>query len=293
MTATLYRHSNKAPILGLAAGAAATFVAGPMLAAVYALAIAYIPIIYINIVATALFGAAIGFLVAYAMKTGKVRNTWLTVGAALLGTAFVHYVGWMIWVALAFWRADAEVPMLAIIFPPSFIAIVIEIGSMGTWGVRNSAPVSGVLLWVVWTVEALIVFGASLAVAFGTADSEPFCEQCESWCQSEGVVLRLTGNADGDALASRLTAGDLGGLSELPAATQEDNPWHQIELCVCGSCGGTNTLTLSRVTMSWDKKGKPSESKDALVERMLITREQVEWLKQLAAHHAQPLAASA
>lgn len=226
------------------------------------------------------------------MKMGKVRNTWLIVGAAFVGTAFVHYVGWMMWVGLAFWRGDAEVPVLAILFPPSFLSIVGEIASEGAWSVRGSDPVSGAMLWGIWIIEALTVFGASLFAAFASADSEPFCERCESWCQPRGAVLRLTGATDGAALAARLMAGDLGALTEVSAAAQGDNPWHQIELNVCEACGGTNTLSLSRVTMSWDKKGKESTSTDALVDRMLVSREQVEWVQQLAAHVGQPLAAA-
>lgn len=282
-SAPLYRHSGKISFVGLLAGAAATFVGGPILAAIYSVAIAYIPFIYLNAILSAVFGGGVGFMVAFAMKSGKVRNTWVIVAAALGATLFAHYIGWMIWVAVMFFRADADVPLLAILFPPTFFEIVGELGSEGVWTIgRSDTPVSGFFLWLVWSIEALVVIAASLAAAFVTADAEPFCEACENWCRAHADVLRLTGHADSGTLSTRLLAHDLSVLRDATRPHPSEQAWHQVDLCLCEKCGGTNTLTLSHVTLSYDKKGNAQTKKNALVDRMLLSNEQASWVRGVA-----------
>lgn len=288
--AALYRHSGKVGFTGLVAGAAATFLLGPILAAIYAVAIAYIPFIYLNLILTGLFGAATGFGIAFAMKKGKVRNTWVIVGGAFLGTCFVHYVGWMFWMAMLAFRSDIPVPFFEILFPPTFLMMVWEVSEVGAWTLGSSdSPVTGFFLWAVWILEALIVFGASLVVAFFVADSEPFCESCESWCEARDDVLRFSGRVSGGAIQARLLEGDLNVLAETPRAGPRDNPWHQVDLCLCPSCGATNTLTFSECSVTYDKKGNAQVNKAPLVTRMLLDDEQAAWVQGLRdAPPAQP-----
>lgn len=282
-SAPLYRHSGKVSLVGLLSGAAATFVGAPLVATVYSIAIAYIPFIYLNAILSGVFGGAVGFGVALAMKWGKVRNTWLIMASAFGATLFAHYIGWMVWVAVMFFRADAEVPVVAILFPPTFFEIIGELGSEGVWTIgRSNTPVSGFFLWLVWCLEALIVFGASLFAAFATAEGEPFCEACQSWCRAHEDVLRLTGHAESSSMSSRLLVHDLSVLTEASRPAASDQAWHQVDLCLCEKCGGTNTLTLSHVTLSYDKKGNAQTKKDALIDRLLLSNEQASWVRGVA-----------
>lgn len=290
----LYRHSGRVSILGLLAGGGAALAGAPVLAAIYSLAIAYIPFIYLNLILCGLFGAGVGFAVAFAMKMGKVRNTFVVVTAAFCATALAHYVSWMVWVAVMFFRSDVEVPVLAILFPPTFFEIILQIGRDGVWTIGSSSEtVSGVALWIVWGIEALIVFGVSLTVAYSIADAEPFCESCESWCIPREDVLRLTAHADSEALRTRLLDRDVDVLGQATRAAATDLVWHQLDLCRCEKCGGTNTLTLSRVILSYDKKGNAQTKKVPLVARMLLDAEQAQWVVGLGAAPPVPAAAPA
>lgn len=281
--AHLYEQSGKVGFLGLVAGVGTTLVLGPVLGGIYAAAIAYIPFIYVNVLLTLLFGAATGFAITFAMKMGKVRNTWVMVGGAFLGTCFVHYVGWMIWMAVMCFRSDIPVPFFEIVFPITFLMMVVELSEVGAWSIGSSGTaVTGVFLWIVWGLEALIVFGTSLAVAFFTADSEPFCEECETWCDPHDDVLRLSGQIDGGQIGARLMSSDLGVLSQATRAHPQVLEWNQVDLCRCRSCGKTNTLTLSHVHVTFDKKGNKQVHKRALVNRMLLTPEQADWVSGVA-----------
>lgn len=278
--ANLYRPSGKVGVLGIFAGAATALVLGPVLGGLYAAAIAYIPFIYVNVLLTLVFGAAIGFAMTLAMEMGKVRNTWVIVGGAFLGTCFVHYVGWMIWMAVMCFRSDIPIPFFEIMFPPTFVMMIIDLSEVGAWTLRGN-PVSGVMLWIVWIVEALIVFGTSLAVAGSTGNSRPFCEACESWCTARNDVARFAGENDGDAIGQRLMALDLGVLAQTPRAHPQATAYFQVDIARCESCGATNTLTFNRVHVTYDKKGNPQVHAKPIVNRMLLTPEQAEWVAQL------------
>lgn len=281
---SFYTHSGRVTPQGLVLGAAAALVGAPILGAIYAAAIYYIPFVYLNMILTVLFGLGVGFGVGGAMAFGHVRNTALTVLAGLAAAAVGHYVGWIVWVALVL-QDVPDFNAVVLLFPPELVEAVVEIGEVGAWSLRGN-DVNGPFLWVIWCIEALLVFGAAGFGAFGAGSANAYCEACARWCTGKDGVLRLTGEVDGAAIAKRLEASDLAALHGPALAAAAANDWHQVDLELCEGCGGTNTLSFSRIQVTHDAKGNEKRSEDVLVARLLVSKDQAAWVQGVAAHLA-------
>jgi hypothetical protein len=72
-----------------------------------------------------------------------------------------------------------------------------------------------------------------------------------------------------------------GDWSVLPAAIEAPpglGAWGRLDLNTCPSCPNTNTLTLRSITTTQDKKGKVETKETVLLDRALLSSEEVESL---------------
>src|ERR1700690_1031081 len=93
-TLETYRHSGKFTAQGLLLPIAAAGVVGYPLGLAYAYLVRWIPIVYVNILVTAGYGYAFGWLTMRLLKTGKVRNTALAAACGALAGLIGVYWNW-------------------------------------------------------------------------------------------------------------------------------------------------------------------------------------------------------
>jgi fatty-acid desaturase len=91
--AKFYRHSGKAPILGLILIGLAGFIAVPILGLIYGVLIRVIPFIYINFFVVIGYAFAVSFVLSRVAKYGKIRNMVLLGLAAFFFGLLADYVG--------------------------------------------------------------------------------------------------------------------------------------------------------------------------------------------------------
>lgn len=263
---TTYRHSGVMPIAGVLRGILVGGVAAIGLGALYALAVHYIPIVYVSILATLCCGGGIGWAVGASARSGKIRNT---LGVGLLG--FVCgttglYVAWGT-TALALTRFQLG----SAAFHPRTIAAIVEfLFENGSWGLnQNGGAVTGIPLAIVWLVEAGIVLVAASKVAIGQIAQLPFCEACAAWTVPEKSVRVLS--ADGtEPPWSRVLDGQLIALNEFPVATGDESATVHLDLASCPSCEQSHFLTARQVTATADAKGNVKITEKPLATNLII-----------------------
>ncbi|MEO0323352.1 MAG: hypothetical protein AAF447_10375 [Myxococcota bacterium] len=285
--APTYTHSGQATPLGLVLGFVAIGVS-PLLGALYAAAIFYIPLIYLNAILTAVFGALLGFAIAQALRAGKVRSTLLTLAFVGVGTLVAYYVHWAVWLNRL---SEGELSVLDALVPDVMFGFIGEVYELGAWSLFGS-EVSGLALGAVWLVELLLIFGLSLLVGYVVSVGDPFCEHCGTWCKEHKGVLALDDAPDTSAFEARIAAADLAALRELPRARPGEATWLEVDLFRCPGCGKTNTLDLHHVTLSLDDKGNEQRKEDTRVRGLLLTPEQTEWVSAVGAEATSPAATS-
>jgi hypothetical protein len=248
------------PLLGVPAAA--------VLGAAYAYAILYIPVAgYVTFLLTGGFGFLLGLAAAAGVKRGKARSPGV---AALLG-AVVGLAGlwlsWAVWIFAFARRADADVPLLALLLAPGALwQLIREVNAHGAWTIKGATP-TGAWLWLFWSVEALIVVGLPVAVCLAQASS-PFCERCREWCvKAEGAFVG--GAAAPQEIVARLRALDVAFLAEVGPAAPGAPLRVRYDLRRC-RCGATSTISATALTTAGAGK-KAKESSKALVADLLLS----------------------
>jgi hypothetical protein len=174
-------------------------------ALVCAYATFYIPFIYLN----AIFALALGALVSLASKTGKVRNKNISVTIAAFCGLLAIYFSWAIWIGI-FVETDSTS------YAPGFIfESMAEIAEYGAWELFGTVP-QGVVLYLFWAIEALLVIGVAGYIAQSTTEAVPYCEGCNKWAEETEVSNLLEWNNDMPGLTKKLETGNFDALLMIP-----------------------------------------------------------------------------
>ncbi len=212
------------------------------------------------------------------MRMGHSRSTAAVIGMTALASFVAYYLHWVFWFGVHAIRGDESfAEALVLLFPPFLLEAIGSAHGFGTWSLRSSEAVTGWPLTIVWLIEAVLFFGTAAVVAFTQTADAVYCEGCSKWCSPRPNVHRYE-HTQGPTLASRLQGGDLAAVRESPEAPPNSDAWHQLDLVLCESCGATNTLSLLAFRNEYDKKGNVTQKSDIVVDRLLVTREQAQWV---------------
>ena len=282
---SLYQHSGR-----LGGGVIVVPVVGILVALVLAIAYAYadvyIPIAgYVSFILVLAFAAGVGFSVSFAAVKSNCRSP-----------GFVRIVGFFIglWALYAAWAAfifvlvqrdmgdEIELGVLDLFLRPAAIwNIALDIGETGWYSLGAMTP-SGIMLWVLWGIEALVVVGGVTLLATHGISGRVFCEQCGRWCTSKQDLMRLAITED-DALLTRIIGGELEAFAALPVLPPTASPYLRVDLERCEQCEEMATVQTMLVTHQPKKDGGFEEQVQTLTEQHLVTPEQLQRLETLAA----------
>lgn len=270
-----YKPSKKSPPLSFLLSALGTIIAGPIIGAVYALAIFYCPFIYINFLLTLGAGYAIGFIISKAVSIGKMRNPMWAAILGVIGGFFVLYTHWVVWIFAA-----SEYEFL-VIFPQDLWEVIVAFGASGIWEIFGVTP-SGFLLYSIWLIESLMIIITALLMTLNQAN-QLFCEVCYRWVKGEEQSSRrLSFGNDEQFINSTIEAaksGDVLQLNQLEEEAYEINHYLKLETSSCKTCKRINFMSLSNTTVTFDNEGNPKVESDPIIENMLLNFEEYESLR--------------
>jgi hypothetical protein len=203
------------------------------------------PIPTLLLVTPAVQGVGIGAVMAFAVGRLRMRNPRLvaTVGVAcgLLSVCLVHY-GHYIHLATeiagevrsqiardrSMPQAEREVLLARLDDDPAAFVdplLVRETGHSGFLGsliLRNQQGIqiksrreSGIVLWIIWGVEAIIAALGAMEIPTRRA-AAPFCEDCGAWCEKQPDLFTLPA-ASAVPLIEAIRADDPARVAELRA----------------------------------------------------------------------------
>jgi len=245
-----YRHSGNYSAAGLLV---AVLVAGALAAAlspIYALALYFIPLAFINCFVTFAYGLALGSGTGYGFRLGKVRSTGLAIIAALVIGVIADYFGWVAWFLVAKHRFLWQ--------PSDLISVFRILAEKGSWSIGGSIP-TGALLYVIWAAELLAIAVFSALAAHQSLDQQVFCESCHDWLPKPKTIGPLAPIQPGQtAHVSADLIKSLQPITNTPVATF-------VELRSCNKCQRFSVYTVTLTTTSIGKDGKRSTQRAVLV----------------------------
>lgn len=242
-----YRHSNElnAPrtIVTLTISVAVALAAG----AAYGWAVQYAPaepeLFTLVILA---FGAIVGAVTAGLLRWACVRNRLIYRGVAIGIPLLAWYASWAMWVGFILRRSGYIVSYpMALAHPLLVFDVARNVNEGGTWSIVGHTP-TGLILWLLWIVEAAFILGIAISIALKMNSDEPYCESCQAWCARTGgfriAMVDLT------ELLRRLEAQDATIISEFRQPDSGSSQWLRLELSGCQKCNKLHTLTVKTVT---------------------------------------------
>ncbi len=279
--ASPYQHSGAigtSLLLVPVAGIFASLVCG----LAYAYASLHNPLVWLAVILVFVYGFAVGWVVAAAVKVSKCRNTKVAGVVAILVGLFAFYSAWAFFL-FVFLRSNIPLPWTE--FPTFLMSplaqwqMVLAINNNGWFEVFASTP-TGLVLWAMWTCEAFIIVAMIGAMGAGSISDEVFCERCRIWAD-DGDTVYLAAPEEMEEL-QRLAAGDLDSLSTLDPVAASECPRVQVDTKFCSRCGDMSTCQIKAVMVQQDSEGKLSESAKELTEHLLLSSEQYQELVALA-----------
>lgn len=279
-TSNFYRHSGKAPILGLILLGAAGFISIPILGLLYGYLDFYIPIVYLTILLVFGYVFAIGFVLSKAATFGKVRNTFIIGLVGFFFGLFAEYVGWVAWIA-----ALAKDPsyLIEFFFPLDILTIIVEVGKEGVWSFKGATP-TGTFLYLIWLAEALFVVGGITYYAIKLSSDIPFCEDSDAWANKKSAMAVFAPLANPVEFKNSISQGVFSVFNELKPI-QTGNAFTLFELYECDVCKNFFVLNIKDVQINRDQKGRQVRNEKPIVKNLIATPSTLSLIKRVAQEH--------
>jgi len=161
-----------------------------------------IPNIWFIAICALLLGLGLGFFVDFGIKTGKVRNLKVAVIVATFCGLLAFYTQWVFFDAIMYSRkgfsfnqsgADISQLMSDIFFlfthPVTLFKEIVALNAVGTFRIESTDAISGVLLWLIWAGEFLVIVGSTIIVVANGQVKKPYSELNDEW-----MILRKNFN---------------------------------------------------------------------------------------------------
>jgi len=273
-----YRHSGKAPILGLILIGLAGFIAVPILGLIYGVLIRVIPFIYINVFLVIGYAYAVGYVLSRAAKYGKVRNMYLLGLAAFFFGVLADYIGWVAWLAVL---VGDPFFLVEFFFPADILYFITVVAEEGAWTLSGSTPTGG-FLYILWFIEACAVIGGSVYVTLNLLSKIPFCEESNAWAEKRTQIGAFTPLANPSQFKQAVTQGNFSAFNELKLSPENERHFTTLEVYECEHCRNFHVLNVNDVTITINRKGKADFKTKNVLSNLILSPFQLASLKKLA-----------
>jgi len=272
-----YVHSGKiAPQLVL--GIPVLLIITILLSFAYAYSVVYIPIIgYLSFLLTIGYALGIGFSTAIVLQFFKTRNTLFALCFGLLAGVIALYAAWVTF-EYVLWNKDASDPItLARLMDPVVVwRIACFVAEKGWYSIRSTTP-KGVVLWIFWGIEACVIIGTSGYMAYSFIKDSVFCEACKGWTDDHKDKLTFEYLSENE-LKEKLHNQDMNFLNDILKIKRTAESFYRIDCSVCCTCDNLYTLSLLRVSRTWDKEGKESDKEKTVLKNLFICKDSFDQL---------------
>ncbi len=273
-----YRHSGQAPIAGLMLAMLVTIMGAIPLGIAYAFLLVWIPIVQLNLLATAGLGGAIGGVAGMCARFGKVRNGAIVPFFSLIGATAALWAAWVFDAKARFGAAD--MPLL--LNPILLVQYVSEFYTNGFWTMgKNDQPVSGIFLLICWLAEAGAVLVTSFLVSRGIVGALPFCETCDQWTKRVEAFCRFRCPAEDTVVMQQIKDGDLSELFDLETCLGDKDRSLKLDVWRCPTCEDSSYVTINNVRLVKNKKGEVTTQLMPLVTFGQLTPEEMQELQSI------------
>ncbi len=274
-----YHHSGKFSVAGLLLPLALTAVAAFPLGLAYAFVVRWIPFIYLNALVCIGYGMAIGWIATRAVKIGLVRSPGLAAAGGAGAGVIALYAIWSGAIHHLFqgapWVAQPDLVWRAMHY-----LYLHSSWTISSHGGDDGMRISGLMLAVVWVVEAAIIVGFATWLPYQFVAHTPFSEEGRCWLDQKKNIDTLDYFTDAREMAA-LKEGDIGPVVQARARPANSPMFARLTLKRARRPAGFCTLRVQNVTRKVDRKKKVTEKVVPLTRDLVLMDSMYDVIAQL------------
>lgn len=240
----------------------------------------------VAVAATAIYAAVVG---GGAVGVCRVARIMRPVMATLTGVCFgmAALIGiWWFYLYQSFGGAATGVSFVRLILNihhwPEMINLLAQFSEIKL-GDNYHGP--GTVIGI-WLGEALMIAGIPVGLCLSQISSEILCNGCGRECAHVNATPMFDAERE-DEIRAVIESHEFDRLLEFPPLKDDDDPQLNIDVRFCKHCGHTNTISLIRRAWCADAQGNPRIASWVLIDRQLISSDEVELLRALRELHDQ------
>lgn len=240
----------------------------------------------VAIAATAIYAAIVGAAAVGVCRVGRIARP---VMATLTGISFglAALIGvWWFYLYQSLGGAANGVSFFRLILVihhwPELIHLLAQVSEIK---VGNNYHGSGTVIGI-WLGEALMIAGIPVGVCLSQISSEILCNGCGRECTHVNATPMFDAERE-DEMRAVIESHEFDRLLEFPPLKDDDDPQLNIDVRFCKHCGQTNTISLIRRAWGADARGNVRIASWVLIDRQLISSDEVEILRALRELHDQ------
>ncbi|MDR1612602.1 MAG: hypothetical protein LBT97_07430 [Planctomycetota bacterium] len=278
-----------AAISGIATGFVLSFAYSPLGKA--------IPIVYVNLIVTVIFGYLVGAACRAVIRLFRIDRPGLAFAAGLVAGLFAWYFAWATyWWVYWDYNLGAYTDGLFSFFDLRHLIQHVARNPIWTIGKAESGPW---FYYLVWSGEFLVIAGASIYIPLNFLKEHRLCETCKEWLAATGEAVKLQPDEADPAVLDALKRHDFSVLPSFRRLSDEDleqtDSWLEVHVFACPNCKESEGfIDVLRHTVKRDRKGGEKEKSTRTLGRQIpISRELEDKLFPAAPAWPNPAAADA
>ncbi len=245
----------------------------PFIAMAYVYGLHEVTLVHGNILLTMLFGAFIGGLMIQVVWLAKVRSRKIAFYLSMLALVYGYVIHWAIWLSYTmgdFTTAETVSLSLGLLQDPALMGnMILETSGTGTWSIKGGSLVSGFFLWVIWLLEALVLFMLSTIAGFIATD-RPFCEISGRWSKKIKLPKKQFAYLlHPQELVQQLEKGHYELLKNLPFQPNDNQSYSEISLYHCEG-SQVHYLSMDNMLVTIGSNGKATRELKTLITHLEI-----------------------
>jgi len=195
-----------------------------------------IPNIWFIAIIALLLGTGLGFSIDIGVRIGKLRNKKIVTIIAIFCGLFAFYIQWVFFDTLAYSNKgftfnldSADLKVLASDFfflfthPNILIQEIINLNKIGTFRIESTDAISGVLLWIIWAGEFVVILGGAIFAVLNGQASMPYSEINDQWMKRRKIHNRIPVVINKEEILNELGKRDFTVLNDHPSLRSETN----------------------------------------------------------------------
>lgn len=228
-----------------------------------------IPNIWFIAIIAFLLGLGLGFFIDLGIKIGKIRNKRVAIIIAVFCGIFAFYVQWVFFDTIVysnkgftFYLESADFKILLSDFfflfthPNVLFQEIVNLNAIGTFRIESTDTISGLLLWIIWVGEFIVILGGIIFAVLNGQVTKPYSELNDQWMKRRKVLNRIPLIENKELIISELSNRNFAVLNDNPSLINEQN---YAEVIVFESAGDqTKYVSIINVT---NPTGKAKDKK--------------------------------